>query len=53
MSDITLPQVYRCKWCGNKLSSKDALCTKPGCPGSILATSTVTVKDSSNTKING
>lgn len=53
MSDITLTQVYRCKWCGVKLVSKDALCTTPGCPGSILATSTVTVTNSSNTKTNG
>ena len=42
MDNITLPQDYYCNWCGHKLASKDARCTTPGCPGSILASSAVT-----------
>jgi hypothetical protein len=45
MDNITLPQDYYCNWCGQKLASKDARCTTPGCYGSILTSSTVTVKD--------
>ena len=45
MDNITLPQDYYCNWCGQKLTSKDAHCTTPGCPGSILSSSTVTAKE--------
>ena len=49
MDNITLPQDYYCNWCGQKLANKDAHCTTPGCPGSILASSTVTVTDTKET----
>ena len=49
MDNITLPQDYYCNWCGQKLTSKDARCTTPGCPGSILASSTVTATDTKDT----
>ena len=46
MDNITLPKDYYCNWCGRKLATKDARCTTPpGCPGSILPSSTVTVKE--------
>ena len=48
MDNITLPQDYYCNWCGQKLASKDASCTTPGCPGSILASSTADKESTGN-----
>ena len=49
MDNITLPQDYYCNWCGQKLASKDACCTTPGCHGSILVSSTVTATGTKET----